>query len=238
MSDKAGDTLVRAFGSKASPKTFLLTSIGKKYLMGITGLIWAGFIFGHMAGNMLMFISADAYNTYGHMLTSGYMIYAIEGVLIAALLTHVLMAVLLTKENLKARGSQRYAVSGSKAKSSSLAAKTMAIQGSLILLFIISHIATFKFGTYYETTVNGVVMRDLHRLIIEVFNQPGYMVWYLICLVLLFFHLKHGFGSTFQSFGLREDKWAKIINKLSWTYAFVVAGGFITQPIYVFFFAG
>jgi succinate dehydrogenase / fumarate reductase cytochrome b subunit len=86
--------------------------------------------------------------------------------------------------------------------------------------------------------VNGVPMRDLHRLMVEVFKQPAYVLWYVISLVLLGFHLSHGFGSVFQSFGLREEKFGNSIKKLSWAYAIVVALGFLSQPIYIFFFVG
>ncbi len=219
-----------------SEKPFLLSVIGKKYLMGLTGLVWAGFIFGHMAGNMLMFVSSDAYNSYGHFLTSGNLIYVIEAVLVACLLVHVMCAISLTIENRKARGHVRYAMSPSGEKAPSLAAKTMAIQGSIILLFIVSHLITFKFGTIYTTQVNGVEMRDLYRLVIEVFNKPEYLGWYFLSLVILLFHLSHGFGSIFQSFGIRPEKYGKLINKLSWSYAVVVAGGFMSQPLYVLFF--
>lgn len=215
-------------------KPFFLTSIGKKYLMGLTGLVWSGFVLGHMAGNMLMFYSADAYNKYGHALTSGAMIYAIETVLVLCLITHVICAVSLTLENRAARGSQRYAMTPNGSKGASLASRTMAIQGSIILAFVILHIATFKYGTYYETTVDGVVMRDLHRLLVEVFQQPGYVVWYLVALVFLGFHLSHGVGSIFQSLGLKNNANEKWIQRLGWIYGLIVAGGFLAQPIYCF----
>lgn len=215
-------------------KPFFLTSVGKKYLMGLTGLVWSGFVLGHMAGNLLMFVSADAYNKYGHALTSGMFIYFVETVLILSLLTHIGCAISLTRENRAARGAQRYALHPNGAKGSSLASKTMAIQGSLLLFFIISHIATLKFGTYYQTTVDGVVMRDLYRLIVEVFAQPGFLIWYVVSLIALLFHLSHGFGSVFQSLGLKNAKNEKLIQKASWLYALIVAGGFLAQPIYCF----
>lgn len=224
--------------AKAATKPFVLTSIGKKYLMGFTGLIWAGFVLTHMLGNLLIFIGPDAYNSYGHALTSGYFIYAAEALLIFALLSHIFMGVRLTIENRKARGENRYAMTPNGSKGSSLASKTMAIQGSVILFFIISHLAGFKFGTHYETTVNGVVMRDLYRLIIEVFKQPGYVFWYLVSLILLGFHLSHGVGSIFQSFGLKNQKSTPLINKISLAYAIIVALGFLSQPFYVYFIAG
>jgi succinate dehydrogenase / fumarate reductase cytochrome b subunit len=218
-------------------RPFYRTSIGKKYIMGLTGLIWAGFVLSHMAGNMLILVSADAYNRYGHgIVTSGILIPA-EIILVLALITHVAMAILLTIENRKARG-HRYAVTPKGDKGGTLASRTMAIQGSLILVFVIYHIITFKYGTVYETTVNGVAMRDLHRLIVEVFHQPGYVVWYTVCLIILGFHLKHGVGSTFQSLGLKNDHYAPIIHKASIAYGVIVALGFLSQPFYVYFIAG
>lgn len=206
-------------------------------MMAVTGLIWAGFVFTHMAGNFLLFVSPEAYNSYGHALTSGKLIYLIEAILIFSFFTHVFCAVSLTKENRASGGAGRYALPTNGEKSVTKASKMMAVQGSLVLVFLITHISGFKFGTYYETTVDGVVMRDLYRLIFEVFHQPMFVFWYLICLVLLGFHLSHGIGSTFQSLGLRNDRYASVISKLSVLYGLIVAGGFIFQPIYIFFIA-
>lgn len=211
---------------------FLRSTVGKKYIMGISGLVWAGFVLAHMAGNLLIFVSNDAYNAYGHAITSGNFIYLAETILILALVTHVGLAFSLTAGNRAAKGS-RYAVSAKGEKRVSLASRTMAIQGSLILVFIILHLITFKFGTHYETTVNGVPMRDLARLMEEVFQQPGYVIWYLVALVILGFHLKHGVGSSFQSLGLMEGTYRNTWKKLSVTYGFIVAAGFIAQPVYL-----
>lgn len=220
----------------ASARPFLLTSIGKKYLMGFTGLIWAGFVLTHMAGNLLIFVGADAYNKYGHAIISNPILVPAEIFLLLAFCTHVFLAIKLTIENKVAKGS-RYLSTPKGPKAGSLASRTMAIQGSIVLVFLILHIITFKFGSYYETTVGGVVMRDLHKLILEVFRQPIYVAWYCVALVLLGFHLKHGFGSVFQSFGIKNDHYAPMINKLSCVYGVIVAIGFLSQPLYVFFFA-
>jgi succinate dehydrogenase / fumarate reductase cytochrome b subunit len=219
-------------------KSFAKSSVGKKYLMGITGLVWAGFVFVHMAGNLLILVGADAFNSYGHAIITGPLLYPAEAILILSLIVHVGLAIRLTIENRRARGAHRYAIKASGGKAVSLASQTMAVQGSLLLFFIVSHIATFKYGTYYETTVNGVVMRDLHRLVVECFKQPGFLVFYVVALLILGFHLKHGVNSIFQSFGLREDKYAGLFKKIGLIYGIVVAGGFIIQPIYVYFIVG
>lgn len=216
-------------------QVFWLSTIGKKYFMGISGLVWAGFVFGHMAGNMLMFVSKDLYNAYGHALTSGYMIYAIEAVLLSTIAGHVFFGFLLTYQNRVAKN-QRYAVTPKGPKSGSLASRTMIFQGTIVLVFLILHLITFKYGAVYETTVNGVVMRDLHRLLIEVFQQPVYVVGYVVSLILLGVHLSHGVGSTLQSLGLKTTPNENTVRTISWVYGVVVAVGFLSQPIYIYLF--
>jgi succinate dehydrogenase / fumarate reductase cytochrome b subunit len=206
-----------------------------KYMMGVSGLIWTGFVLVHMVGNFLLFAGADAYNSYSHFLTSGKMVYLIEGLLIFSLLSHVLMGVRLTLKN-KASRPQRYAVEAECQKGASWASKTMVIHGPILLLFIVSHLRTFKFGTNYTTNVGGVEMRDIYKLVIEVFNQPLYVAGYLFCLILLGVHLSHGVSSVFQSFGFNHRAYEEKIKTLGLTYAVVVLLGFVSQPVYVFLF--
>lgn len=215
---------------------FFKSTVGRKYLMGITGLVWLGFVMGHMAGNMLIFLGPEAFNSYGHAIVSNkILLYGTEAALLVALIVHVIVAIVLTRQNRAARDT-RYAVAANGDKKTTWASRYMAVQGSMILAFIIFHLITFKYGTYYETNVNGVPMRDLHRLTLEVFQAPGYVAWYAVCLVLLMFHLSHGAASVFQSFGVLERKMQNGIKTAAWVYALVVAGGFISQPLYVFLF--
>lgn len=213
---------------------FLKSTVGRKYIMGITGLVWMGFIFGHMAGNLLIFAGADSFNAYGNaIVTNKILLYGTEVVLIAALVLHVFTAISLTLQNRAARGS-RYAVNPNGEKGARFASKTMALQGSIILAFIILHLITFKYGVVYETEVAGVKMRDLHRLVVETFHQSGYVAWYCVALVIMLFHLSHGAHSIFQSFGILERKMQHNLRVFAWVYAVVVVGGFISQPLYVF----
>jgi succinate dehydrogenase / fumarate reductase cytochrome b subunit len=234
MSSKANQSFARINKRVPVGLSFLWSSIGKKYLMGLTGLVWAGFVLAHMLGNLLIFAGPDAYNAYGHALTSGYFIYVAEAVLVSALLIHIICAISLTVENRKARGGFNYAISSKTEKSASLASRTMIFHGTIVLIFVVLHLQTFKFGLHYETTVGGVVMRDLYRLIVETFSQPSYIGWYTVCLVLLGMHLKHGVASIFQSLGALNEKWIYQSKKLSLIYSVIVSAGFIAQPLYVF----
>lgn len=214
----------------------LNSSIGKKYLMGLAGAVWTLFVAGHMAGNLLIFAGPEAFNRYGHAIVSNKpLLYGTEVALTLCLLLHVGLGIALTLQNKKAKP-QKYAVQPVTEKRSSWAAKTMAVHGSIILLFVIYHLITFKWGPYYEVEYSGVVMRDLHRLMVEVFASPAYVFGYVVCLILLGFHLSHGAASVFQSMGLNHPRYTPTIKKIGWLYALVVAGGFMSQPLYVFFF--
>lgn len=204
--------------------------------MGLAGAGWTLFVAGHMAGNLLIFAGPEAFNRYGHAIVSNKpLLYGTEAFLIICLLTHVLLGINLTLQNKKAKP-QKYAVSAVSEKKSSWASKTMAIHGTIILFFIIYHLITFKWGPVYMIEHGGETMRDLHRLVVEVFANPSYVVGYFVCLVLLGIHLSHGASSVFQSLGANHPRYTPLIKKAGWLYAVVVAGGFISQPLYVFFF--
>lgn len=202
--------------------------------MGLAGLGWTFFVFGHMAGNLLILYSAEAYNRYGHAIVSNKpLLYGTEAFLILCLLVHAGLGIKLSLENKKANP-QKYATATGTQKKASVASKTMAYQGSIVLFFIIYHLMTFKYGPEYMVTYGGEEMRDLHRLVIEVFQSPVYVFGYLICLGLLGIHLSHGFSSAFQSIGFNHPRYTPLIKKAGLVYALVVAGGFIVQPLYVF----
>ncbi len=215
---------------------FFSSSIGKKYIMGIAGLIWTGFVAGHMAGNLFIFAGAETFNKYGHAIVSNKaLLYGTEIVLLSALFVHVFLAINLTLANKKAKPS-KYAMGANEEKRSTLASRTMAVHGSVILAFIIYHLITFKYGPHYWIEYDGEKMRDLHRLVIEVFANPAYVFGYVICLILLGIHLRHGAWSVFQSFGINHPRYTPLLKCFAVGYAVVVAGGFISQPLYVYFF--
>lgn len=209
--------------------------------MGITGLIWAGFVAAHLTGNLLIFLGAESFNSYSHSLTSTKLVWVARGGLLAAFLAHVISAILVTLDNRKARGGQQYAVIPNEKKKAAFASRWMAFHGSLILVFIILHLGTFTLGPAeaqgYVATYGGVQMRDIYKLVIETFHNPLYVAWYCVALVFLGFHLSHGVYSTFQSLGLRNRAWEQTIHKFSYVYAVAIVCGFISIPVYVYFFS-
>lgn len=220
--------------SQATKYCFLASSIGKKYLVAITALFWSLFVMIHMAGNMLIFVSAEAFNKYSFSLTSNPFIYAIETLLLIFLLVHIILALSLKVRNLRTKPAL-YAVSPVAEKSAPLSARTMAYTGSFILAFIIWHLITFKFGPNYVVSYNGIEMRDLYRLVVEKFHDPLYVTSYCLVMILIGTHLYHGIKSMFQSLGINHPRYNCFIKYFGYLYAIIVATGFFAQPLYVFF---
>lgn len=218
-------------------KTFLSSSVGQKFLVAISGLGLSGFVLTHMLGNLLLFVGPDAYNFYGHKLTSTPLIYVAEVVLLGLFLTHLILTMKLTRENRISRPVAPNQLPSNPIKRASFASRTMALSGLMILAFAILHLVTFKFGTYYETTVDGVPMRDLYRLVAEEFQKEWYTAFYLVCMVILFTHLSHGFTAAFQSLGLQSSH-NKTLKRTGLLFAVLVGGGFFIQPLYMYFWGG
>ena len=213
---------------------WLGSTIGRKQLIGLTGIGLSLFVLIHMLENMLILVGPRVYNEYANLLSSNPLIYLAEAGLVALFVGHLVIALGVSWLGFKARDS-RYAMWASGAKATSLTQRTLWAQGLLILVFLILHLITFKYGTYYSANYGHGEIRDLHKLVIEVFNQPVYVGWYLVSLIVLGFHLSHGVGSSFQTFGLHHPRYQKLIHCFSLLYALIVALGFISQPVYVYF---
>lgn len=214
------------------------SSVGKKLLMAITGLAMVIFLIEHLAGNLLLFSSDPApFNEYSHFLLSfGWLLIVAELILIAILLFHMISAIQITLGKKKARP-EDYVKKGNAggASKKTVASSTMIWTGVIIFVFLIIHLKTFKFGPHYTTTVDGVVMRDLYTLVWEVFQKPLYVIWYVAALILLGFHLRHGFWSAFQSLGVHHPRYTPLIYGVGIFVAVILAVGFIGIPIYIFF---
>jgi succinate dehydrogenase / fumarate reductase cytochrome b subunit len=121
-------------------------------------------------------------------------------------------------------------------KAAAFASKTMIYHGLVILVFTVYHLITFKFGKVYTATYGGVEMRDLYRLVTEVFHNPAYVAWYAVALVLLGVHLSHGFASSFQSLGFYHPRHTRCLRVFGYVYAAVIAVGFMAPPLVIFIY--
>lgn len=214
---------------------FLKSTIGRKQMVGVAGLLLSGFVLSHMLGNMLIFIGPKAYNEYSHALVSNPLIYLAEAGLVLFFLVHIFISLGLQLRNWSSR-QNKYAVRSNGEKGTSPIARTLWAQGLVILIFVILHLITFKFGEYHSVNYGEGEIRDLFRLVVEVFQSPIYVGWYILSLLLLGYHLSHGVASSFQTLGFNHPKYTPCIKKISLGFALVVSAGFMSQPIYVYFF--
>jgi len=217
--------------------TYLKTSIVKKQIMGLTGLLLCGFLISHLAGNCLIYVGPKAFNSYAHALVSNPLIYVAEAILASIFLVHIGLGITLTMQN-KAARPVGYYVKTKTGRGATFASSTMPYTGIIILLFLIWHIVNFKFGTYYEVTHDGIVMRDLYRLLIEYFHNPLHVAGYIFAMLAMGIHLSHGFWSAFQSVGFNHPKYNCLIKCGAKVFAVAMTLGFSALPVFCYFKGG
>jgi len=204
---------------------FYHSSIGKKLLVAITGLILVGFILGHLIGNLLIYLGPEALNEYALFLKSlghGMGIWIARFVLLGSVAIHIMATVQLTIQNRKARPA-RYAKS--KKQNSSNSSRFMILSGLTILAFIIFHVLQFTVGAgneYHELhTAEG--HHDVYAMVTTAFKKLPVVIFYLIAIGLLCSHLSHGVSSAFQTLGISTEKTAPLFKKIGLAFAIFVA---------------
>lgn len=216
---------------------FLKSSIGRKALMAVTGLLLIGFLILHVSANLLILFDAEAFNAYSHKLISNPLIYVAELGLLVLFVAHLGAGIITERRNRSARpisyGVKRNAGHTSR---KTLASSTMIFSGVLALLFVPLHIWGFKFGAYYESATHPGT-RDLARLVVEEFQNPFLVGWYVFAMIVIGFHAFHGIGSAFESLGvtLNQRAWLKNGGR---ALALLIFGGFIVIPLTIHFFMG
>ena len=213
---------------------YFTSSIGKKQITAITGLGLLGFTAVHLAGNLLLLAGSDSFNAYGHTLVNNPFIGVVQLGLLAFFLIHISMAATVTLQNVSARG-KRYYVKNRTGRGETIASMTMPYTGVILLVFIILHLINFKYGTHYETTVDGVVMRDLYKLVVEYFANPLYVAWYVFAMLALGLHTGHGLQSSLQTWGLNHPKYTPTVKVISVAYGIAVAIGYSSLAIFCYF---
>ena len=212
------------------------SSIGTKLLIGVTGLGLFLFLITHIAGNALILLGRTTFNNYSHLLTSNPLIPVIEVGLLLVFLLHVYKTVTMFLGNQQTRP-VAYARKKSRGAPSrkSVSSTTMIVSGLWLLLFVVIHVKTFKYGPDYPSDVDGV--RDLYRVVAENFHSPLSVAFYVVSMLLVGSHLWHGASSTFQSLGLEHPRWTPRILALGKMFAVLIGGGFIIITLYVHLFA-
>lgn len=205
------------------------STIGKKVVMAVTGLIGVGFVIGHMLGNLQVFLGPGKFNAYAHFLRSlGELLWVVRAVLVAAVVLHVVAAVQLSRRRWVARPVAYK--QGSQHEVSTLASRTIRWGGALLLLFIVFHILHFTtldiFRDYSPTDVYANVIR-------------GFGVWWVVLLYVaamaaLGLHLYHGIWSSLRTLGASKASTDPLKRPVAATLAIVVWLGFTAIPIAIF----
>jgi succinate dehydrogenase / fumarate reductase cytochrome b subunit len=222
--------------------SFIWSSVGKKIITAITGLGLYLYIMLHLAGNLTLFAKDPGlFNRYAHFLTGfGWLLIIIELGLLLLFLIHIIGGIIVYLGKLRARpdGYVRYESAGVPSKKT-VSSTTMIWTGLVIGLFATLHVITFKYGPGmeqgYVTVVNGVQMRDLYRLVIEVFSNKWNVIWYVGAMIFLGFHLRHAFWSAFQSLGANNPRLTPVFYGAGLALAVLLALGFLILPIFIYF---
>jgi succinate dehydrogenase / fumarate reductase cytochrome b subunit len=227
----------------ASVGTYAGSSVGKKVLVALTGLLLVGYLVLHLLGNLTLLIpdGGEAFNKYAHFLEGllhGGLVVVFEVGLIILFVIHGIYAVivaLIDKERARPQKYAKVADAGGLSRKS-LASRSMILTGPMILIFVIIHVWMFKFADHPRVSYHGVEVKDLYTVVVAAFKNPAIMIAYLVAMVLLGAHLWHGAWSAFQSLGWNSDRHIKVLTRVSVAAAIILGGGFLILPPYVFFF--
>lgn len=224
----------------ANKSLIMNTTVGRKILMGITGLFLAVFLVTHLSGNLQLFKSDDgqAFNEYTLFMTTNPLVRMLEIGLVLGFLAHIGLSIKLTSKNNSSRpvGYEVNKVS----ETASIYSRNMGITGSIILIFLILHLRTFWFEFHYgeiPTAVypDGSELRDMYYVVQTTFADPVYSSIYVVAMILLAGHLVHGVQSAFRSLGLNNKGWAPAITRMGNAFAIAISLGFALMPIYFYF---
>jgi succinate dehydrogenase / fumarate reductase cytochrome b subunit len=213
----------------------LSSSVGTKFLIGVTGLLLAAYMVLHLVGNSLIFLGRDTFNEYSHFLISNPLIIPIEIALLLVFVAHIVKATVMWRANKAARpiDYQKKERAGRTSRKG-LASSTMIASGFFVLVFVVVHVKQFKFGTFY-LALGSETVRDLYRTEIEVFRNPLWVAFYVIATLLVGLHMSHGVSSAFQSLGLEHPRYTRRIVAAGIVVGVVIAVGLAIIPIWAFF---
>lgn len=203
---------------------FLNTSIGKKLLMAFTGICFCLFLLIHLAGNLTLFGGPDTFNAYvNHLHALGPLITAAEWVLLTLAIIHVTAGMTLFYQNWAARP-VAYAVKKSSG-GSTIGSRTMPYTGILLFMFLILHLTGFRFVDHENQTV--------YQIVAGAFARPVNVILYTIAVIMIFFHVRHGFWSAFQTIGANHPRYMQWLKLTGQAFSILIAVGFGLIPLYM-----
>ncbi|MEZ4705229.1 MAG: succinate dehydrogenase cytochrome b subunit [Bdellovibrionota bacterium] len=212
--------------------TVCRSSIVKKWLVALTGLVMVGFLVGHMAGNLQLFlgrgptVETTKINEYAAFIKGNpLLLWGTRVTLLVAVLIHIVTTISLTRQNKLARP-QAYEMR--KSVASSLASRTMIFGGMFILFYIIYHLLHFTLGAVHTELY---AYPDVYQMMVSSFQVPLISAIYILGQIALFFHLTHGISSAGETLGVSHPRYRACLDRAGVGLALVICGGFVSIPV-------
>jgi len=212
------------------------SSLGKKYIMALTGLVLVGFVIAHLLGNLQIFLGPEVLNRYGNFLqTTPELLWPARISLLVMVVLHIVAAIALTREN---RAARPIPYAHFEVVAASYASRTMFMSGLIILIFIIYHLLHFTVqmpqinltGQDFRTLEDVKQRHDVYGMMVTGFRNPFVSGFYVLGIALLCLHLSHGISSMFQSLGLSNRAYGQFLDKLAIAAAIVIFVGYVSIP--------
>lgn len=208
------------------------SSIGRKFVMSISGFFLILFLTFHATMNFVAVLSLEWYDAIAHFLGTNPVVQVAVPVLALGFIIHIIYAIMLTLQNRKARGTNRYAITGK--SEVTWASKNMFVIGIIILGILFWHLTQF-WAKMQLLEWTGKPSAEASELILAVFSNPIVVIGYLIWLVAVWFHLTHGFWSAFQTIGWNNEIWYQRLKIIGIIVATIISLMFAIVPIYYYF---
>ncbi|MBA3649518.1 MAG: succinate dehydrogenase cytochrome b subunit [Chitinophagales bacterium] len=215
----------------------LNSSLGRKYVMALTGLFLCSFLVIHWFGNMLLYVpdNGKTFNTFTFSMEHNILIRAMEYILFAGFIIHIIQSYTLTRQNQKARPIPYIVVRNTNA--TPWYSRYMGILGALIFFFLVVHLRNFFWDLRFTDKITDDAQSEIINLypeVISVFSIWYYDVIYAVGVIALGYHLWHGFQSAFRSLGIMHKKYTPAIVWIGKIYTVIITGGFLSMPVYFY----
>ena len=217
--------------------SYFNSTIFRKTLAGLSGFFLVLFLLGHLLGNLQLFIPGEdgqkQFNEYALFMTTNPAVKILSVLTYSSIILHTVLTLFLVFQSSNARDVMYLQSSGN--ANSTWGSKNMAVLGTLILVFIVIHMKSFWYEMHF-----GVIgldpwgNKDLHTVTVTAFNELWYVLFYVLSMVVLAIHLKHGVESVFQTLGIKTRRYVSLIHKAAYGFALIVPAAFASIPIYLY----